>query len=127
MNTEYRDGLLFTEMSLKWLGKTVNIDNVVIDTGASHSLISSDVAEFIGILYANGDKIVSMYGIGGQEFAFRKKIDGVFLGRKFTEGIELDFGYLGDDGINGLIGLDLLMASKAIIDLNKLEITFASN
>jgi len=127
MNTEYRDGLLFTEMSLKWLGKTVDIDNIVIDTGASHTLISSDVAESIGILYANGDRIVSMYGIGGQEFAFRKKIDGVLLGRKLMEGTELDFGYLGDDGINGLIGLDLLMDSKAVVDLNKLQITFASN
>lgn len=36
--------------------------------------------------------------------------------------MKLDFGNLDDWGINGLIGLDILMGGKFIIDLEKLEL-----
>lgn len=36
MKFEYRNGLLFTSIQLSYKGKTKTIDNIVIDTGASH-------------------------------------------------------------------------------------------
>ena len=33
---------------------------MIIDTGAAHSLISSDIAEEIGILYENGDRVITI-------------------------------------------------------------------
>ncbi|GGH68136.1 hypothetical protein GCM10007362_01850 [Saccharibacillus endophyticus] len=40
MNIEYRDGLLFTEITVHFNKQQKVISNIVIDTGASHSLIS---------------------------------------------------------------------------------------
>ena len=36
--------------------------------------------------------------------------------------MKLDFGNFGDLGIDGLIGIDILMNGKLIIDLEKLEL-----
>ncbi len=65
-----------------------------------------------------------MFGIRGEDFAFRKEVDEVKFGSANLKEYLLDFGYLDPrSGINGLIGLDLLLKVKAVIDLNSLEIT----
>jgi hypothetical protein len=78
--------------------------------------------EDIGIYFENGDPLVSAYGIGGEEYSFRKPVDFIKLGANEITEMKLDFGNLDDWGINGLIGLDILMNGKFIIDLEKLEL-----
>ncbi len=121
MNIQFRDGLIFTSIKIVYRGRTKVISNIVVDTGASKSLISQDVVDDIGIKVSNEDEIVTSYGIGGKEFAFVKKIDNVSLGNFTISDYELDFTVFQDDDINGLLGLDLLMESGIVIDLKKLE------
>jgi hypothetical protein len=45
----YRDGLLLTEISFHFNGRMKVIKNIVIDTGTSHTLISQDEVDDIGI------------------------------------------------------------------------------
>ncbi len=49
MDIEYRDGLLFTSIEIFYRGKMKKIENIVIDTGASQTLISQDSVDDIGI------------------------------------------------------------------------------
>nr|WP_317957068.1 aspartyl protease family protein [Paenibacillus chitinolyticus] len=56
------------------------IDNLVIDTGAAHSLLSSDVVSEIGMKSENGDKLLRSFGIGGDEYSFQKRVDQIQLG-----------------------------------------------
>ena len=42
------------EMTISYRGKTKVIDKLVIDTGAAHTLISSDIVEELGIYFENG-------------------------------------------------------------------------
>lgn len=122
MKVEYRDGLLFTTLELMQDGRRKIIENIVIDTGASHTIISQDCVDDIGINFTGKEEIVTTYGIGGKEHAFIKEIDGVILGDLILEKYELDFtGYISDD-INGLLGLDILIKGGFIIDLNDLAI-----
>ncbi|WP_047983764.1 pepsin/retropepsin-like aspartic protease family protein [Ornithinibacillus californiensis] len=118
MKLEFVNNLLETKMGIYYKGKTKVIDKLVIDT-----LISSDIVDDIGIYLENGDSLVSSFGIGGEEYSFRKQVDFIKLGSYYTRNPKLDFGNLSKWGINGLIGLDILMAGKFIIDLRKLEIT----
>jgi len=67
MKFEYRDGLLFTTILLSYEGRSKTIDNIVIDTGASHTLISQDAVDDLGIRVQAGDEIYTSYGIGGKE------------------------------------------------------------
>ncbi|MFE8698135.1 retropepsin-like aspartic protease [Cytobacillus sp. FJAT-53684] len=122
MKLELVNRLLEVEMAISYKGKTKILDKLVIDTGAAHTLISSDIVEDMGIYFENGDPLVSAYGIGGEEYSFRKQVDLIKLGTYEIPELKLDFGNLDDWGINGLIGLDILMNGKFIIDLDKLEL-----
>lgn len=122
MKLELVNRLLEVEMTISYREKTKVIDKLVIDTGAAHTLISSDIVEELGIYFENGDPLVSAYGIGGEEYSFRKPVNFIKLGSHEISDIKLDFGNLDEWGINGLIGLDILMNGKFIIDLEKLEL-----
>lgn len=122
MKLDFVNHLLEVEMTIFYKGIKKTIDKLVIDTGAAHTLISSDIVDEIGIYFENGDPLVSSYGIGGEEYAFRKAVDFIKLGNHEIPDMKLDFGNLDDWDINGLIGLDILMNGKFIIDLGKLEL-----
>ena len=122
MLIEYRDGLLFASIKVTYEGKHKIIDNIVIDTGASHSLISQDCVDDIGIRVSGRDEIVTSYGIGGKEHAFVKKIDNIQIGEFCIDNFSLDFTSFLYEDINGLLGLDILIKAGFVIDLKKLRI-----
>lgn len=121
MNIEYRDGLIFTTIEISYRGKSKIIDNIVVDTGASQTLISQDAVDDIGIKVSGDDEVVTSYGIGGKEHAFVKIIDKVKLGDFYLDNCSLDFTSFQYDDINGLLGLDLLLEAGFTIDLKKLR------
>ncbi|WP_407270442.1 aspartyl protease family protein [Radiobacillus sp. PE A8.2] len=83
-----------------------------MDTGAAHTLISSDIVDELGLYFENGDPLVSSYVIDGEEYSFLKPVDFIKLGNHEIPDMKLDFGRLDDWGINGLIGLDILMCGQ---------------
>jgi len=107
MKIDYREGLLFANVEFCYKGRKKNIDNVVIDTGASKTIISPDAVEDIGIYAESGDKIVILKGVGGSEhYSFVKTIDSLRIGSFLINSIEIDFGIIDLEGkINGLLGL----------------------
>jgi predicted aspartyl protease len=121
MKIDYKYGLLLVDISLTFKGKSIVIENMVVDTGAARTLISQNVVEEIGLGVDLHDKIVTYYGIGGKEHAFRKRVDQIQVGEFTIEEVELDFNDFGYDDINGLLGLDLLMKAGYSIDLSQLQ------
>ncbi|KUP24882.1 hypothetical protein AWJ19_04780 [Paenibacillus sp. DMB5] len=119
MQINYINGLLQTSMVIYYKGRSLTIENLVIDTGAAHSLLSSDVVNEIGIKFENGDKLIRNFGIGGDEYTFQKHVDQIKIGDLFLKNIPIDFGIFHEDinYINGLIGLDILKGCNMIIDL----------
>ena len=128
MDIEFRNGLLFTSIEITFNGMTKSVGNIVIDTGAAETLISPDIVEEVGIIATLTDSISSFYGVGGSlHNFFSKKVDKIRLGKNDVRNVKLDFSVIDPaGGINGLLGLDLLMEMGAIIDLKKLTITVNS-
>lgn len=121
MRIDYIDGLLQTSLTLNYKGQALTINKLVIDTGASHTLLSADVLAEIGVFFETGDEIVNAFGIGGEESCFRKSFDIVQLENFQVEHFKLDIGSLHEKLIiNGLLGLDLLIEAHIILDLSKL-------
>ncbi|RAV22350.1 retropepsin-like aspartic protease [Paenibacillus contaminans] len=121
MKIDLVDGLLQTSIIINYKGQALTIDKLVIDTGASHTLLSADVVADIGVYFETGDKIVSAFGIGGEESCFRKSFDAVTLGDFQIKDFNLDVGTLHEMlEINGLLGLDLLVAANVVLDLSEL-------
>ena len=128
MKIDLVDGLLQTSIIVHFKGQALTIDKMVIDTGASHTLLSADVVADIGVFFEVGDKIVNAYGIGGEESCFRKTFDSVTLDDFKIENFKLDVGVLHEKlDANGLLGLDLLMAANMIINLSELSMHSAKN
>ena len=63
MNIRYDNGLLFIDIKISYLGKSKLIKNVVIDTGASHTIISPDIVSSIGISASPLDKFKKAIGL----------------------------------------------------------------
>lgn len=122
MKIEYREGLLFTEITIKYNGQRKVLKNIVIDTGASHTLISQDAVDEIDIRATRDDHFITSFGIGGEEHAFIKTVDSVEIGDYLLKGIELDFTSFKHHTIDGLLGLDILLKGKFNIDLFNLEL-----
>jgi hypothetical protein len=123
MQIEFTHDLLQTSMTINYKGRSLTIDNLVIDTGAAHSLLSSDIVSEIGIKFENGDKLLRSFGIGGDEFSFQKRVDEIQIGDYIMNSVPIDFGVFHEDidHINGLIGLDILKSANMVIDLHRME------
>lgn len=115
-------GLLLAPITVEYQGKTKTVDRVVVDTGASHTILSSDAVHELGIVFETGDVIIESHGIGGSDYAFQKKIDCVRFSDYTAHHCSIDFGQLNWGNLNGLIGLDILLAGLFVVDLKEMEI-----
>lgn len=119
VNLTYKNGLLYTNLLLCHDGKEVLVEDVIIDTGAFHTIISPVFLEKLDAEVEIDDEIVNAYGLGGgRSSSLRKRIDKINFGEITLENIRIDFGEIDpQDRVNGLLGLDMLKASKVIIDV----------
>lgn len=123
MKLRYEHGLLFTDIRIEYNGKIVKVNDVVVDTGAAHTIIDPDVVHEAGIKAEAGDKFITMYGVGGEHYAYRKNVDCIEIGDGKLNDVSLDFGIIDEEGtINGLLGLDVLMRLGIKINLDRLEL-----
>lgn len=116
---QYKKGLLYTSIELKYKEKSIVIEDVILDTGASHTIIATEYLEDMDIPLLDDDELVKAIGYGGMaSYSIRKKIDEIRCGSLIIKDMKLDFGVIDPkDRINGLIGLDFLINAKSIIDL----------
>jgi hypothetical protein len=124
MELKYHNGLLFTTLEIINKNNVKVIENVVLDTGAVETIISPDAVEDIGIIAELDDMVGSFYGIGGSiHNYYTKKIDEVIIETVKLQQVKLNFGVIDVKGeINGLLGLDILLKTNAIIDLKQLSL-----
>jgi predicted aspartyl protease len=122
MKISYDGQLITTSLVVTFRGKTLLINDVIIDTGSSHTVFSPDLLEEIDVTYENGDSVYEAYGIGGTTVPFYTKVmDEVKIDTFSIKNIEIDVGMLPRDH-TGLLGLDILKKYNFVIDMGKLEL-----
>ena len=97
MKISFDGQLITTSLIVTFRGKTLQIDDMIIDTGSSHTVISPDVLEEIGVTYENGDDIYEAYGIGGSVPFYTKVMDEIQIDKFNIKNIEIDVGVLPKD------------------------------
>lgn len=60
----FKHGLLYTDITLFHQGNEVVVKDVIVDTGASHSIISTLFLEELNTEYSIDDEIVNAFGLG---------------------------------------------------------------
>ena len=121
MKIIYKNGLIYTSLKIMYKGKAKIVNDVIIDTGAAHTIILPDAVAELDVQPEVEDEFITMYGIGGEQYAYRKSIEGIKLCEHELKDIEIDFGLIDDYGkINGLLGLDILLKLNVNVNLRDL-------
>ena len=125
MKPELRHNLLYTTMSVCYKESIIEVENILIDTGSASTVFSIDILSAIGVRPEPTDIIRTIRGIGGTETVFSKTVDFVQINDFKIDDFEIevagmDYGF----SINGILGMDFLIPSGAILDLKAMEINF---
>lgn len=65
MKINYDAQLITTSLTVTIRERTLKIDDVIIDTGSSHTIISPDVLEEIGVITKQGIQYMKHTGLEG--------------------------------------------------------------
>ncbi len=80
MRLSLRDNLPFINVTVMQAGQQVDILNVLVDTGSGGTIFSADSVQNIGITPRENDVIHHVYGVGGSEVVFMRRIDQILVG-----------------------------------------------
>jgi hypothetical protein len=125
MQLTLRDDLILTRVTVAYRGQEVEVPDMVVDTGSATTMISTDVVAQIGIIPELDDVLHVIRSIGGTEVVFSRRVDRLQVGSRAIERFEIEIG--GIDAafdINGILELDFLLQTGAIINLGTLQLDF---
>ncbi len=119
--------LPFTSATLRFAGRELILDEVLVDTGSAGSVFSADVVAPLGIEPEGSDRIRRILGVGGSEFVYSKRVEELALGEMSIKDFEIQVGAMRYGfPLEGIVGMDFLVATRAILDLDALELRASS-
>jgi predicted aspartyl protease len=123
MQIQLQYNLPFVIITAEYNGNSIQIPSVLIDTGSASTLLSIDVLSKIGIKPEPNDTIHTIRGVGVTEVVFRRKFQAIKFDTLIAHNFDVEIGAM-DYGfeINGILGMDFLLVTGAIIDLAKLQV-----
>jgi hypothetical protein len=120
-----KDSLLFITVLVNYKGKTVEIPDVMVDTGSANTILATDRLITVDIKPSAEDILHTIRGVGGAEVVFLREVDFLRVGEHSISDFEIEVGGM-DYGfdINGILGMDFLIKSGAIINLREMRMDF---
>jgi hypothetical protein len=117
MRLRLKDSLPFVTLAGGHKGKTARITAVWVDTGSASTILAADYLAEIGIEPSPEDVLHTIRGVGGVEAVDLRRVNFLEVGERKVADFEIEVGGI-DYGfeINGILGMDFLLTSGAIID-----------
>jgi len=128
MRLTLRDDLILTCVTITYKGHSADVPDVVVDTGSAKTLLSADYLAHIDLIPTPQDVLYTVRGVGGSEVVFARRVERVRVGERVVPNFEIEVGGM-DYGfdISGILGMDFLLHTGAVIDLKDLELTFTQS
>lgn len=116
-------GLPFVTAIIGHHSHTLKLNRVLVDTGSAGTIFNADRVADLGLVLEPHDTIFRIRGVGGAEFVFAKIVDSLAVGKLALPNFQIEVGAM-DYGfkLDGIIGMDFLHQTEAILDLGRLEI-----
>lgn len=126
MQLSLKDDLPFISVTLSFGGETTEIRDILVDTGSASTIMAADAVSGIHLTPQPTDELRIIRGVGGAEIVFSRVVDFLGVGEKGVPAFEIEVGGM-DYGfaINGILGMDFLIRTGAIINLQDQQIEFA--
>ena len=123
MKIRLEGGLPFVSATLRYAGREISLEQVLLDTGSGGSVFAADDVSRLGVLPEPEDPIQRIRGVGGTEYVFSKRLDALLLGSMQVDAFRIQVGSMSYGfHIQGILGMDFLLQAGAVIDLKELEI-----
>ena len=117
------DGLPFVDAQVAYNGRDAILTHVLLDTGSAGSILAADLVAEIGVTYSPDDEVHRIRGVGGVEFVFAKAVDWLAVGELQVNDFMVEVGAMNYGfPINGILGMDFLMAVGAVVDLGAMAL-----
>ncbi len=120
-----RKSLPFVEATIIANGQKLVLRHVLLDTGSSSTLLKTDDLRSLGMEILPTDVLRNVRGIGGSETVIEKTIEGLRVGEVTVSPFLVQLGAVGYmDDLDGILGIDFILKSKAVLDFAKREMRF---
>lgn len=121
-----RDDLPFTTVTVAYRGAELNVQHVLVDTGSATTILAADIVATIHITPLPTDILHTIRGVGGREVVFTRRVDYLQVGEHSLPDFDIEIGGM-DYGfeINGILGMDFLIRTGAIINLREMGLSFS--
>jgi hypothetical protein len=121
------NGLPFVAVTLRVGGQILTLEHVLLDTGSHSTVFKTLDLEKLGIRLLLTDQLRFLRGIGGLEAVVEKTIDALEVGSLVVAPFTIEMGAV-DYGfpLDGILGIDFLLRTQAVIDLHTLQLRPAS-
>ncbi len=125
MRLASRHDLPFTTVTLCYGTQEIDVPWILVDTGSATTVLSADHAAEVGIQPAADDRIRTLRGVGGTETVFTRTVSSLRVRDTGIDDFDLEIGGM-DYGfeINGVLGMNFLKRTGAVIDLRTMTMTF---
>ncbi len=123
MTMRVQGRLLMTSATLTNNDQRLTLNDVVVDTGSVTTVFATHKLAAIGITPLPHDAFHRITGIGGWEYVLDKRLQALTAGGMSVSGFGIEIGSL-DYGfvLDGILGLGFLLAVKAVVDLDRMEL-----
>jgi predicted aspartyl protease len=104
----------------------MEIPDVLVDTGSATTILAAREVAQIGIVPESSDMLYVIRGVGGVETVFTRQVEHLSVGQRRVPDFEIEVGGM-DYGfeINGILGMDFLLRTGAILNLRELSLGFS--
>jgi hypothetical protein len=128
MKLTIKYNLPFVSIQVKLGINQLKISNILIDTGSASSILSADILEPLGVSPKPNERLKKIRGIGGTEIVYEKKIDFIIIDKCEIPDFPIQIGAMNYGfQINGILSMDFMKRSKAMIDIDNDVIEFRND
>ena len=90
MNLTLRDNLPFLTITISHKGLSLDVTDVLVDTGSASTVFSADALDPLGIEPEPTDILRALRGIGGRELVYSRRVDRVAIGANGVDNFPIE-------------------------------------